>query len=118
MMDDFVGRVNANWERTDPFLLCAFVLWRLNFVHPFINGNGRTARAIAYVVLCLKIGAELPGQTALPELLKRERGRYVEALRDADVSFRTGQLDLTALYVLVQELVAEQTKDSPQVAIN
>ena len=45
LMDDFVNIVNRRWEKADPVWLAAYVLWRLNHIHPFINGNGRTARA-------------------------------------------------------------------------
>jgi Fic family protein len=112
LMDDFVNDINVNWEKMDPVYLATFVLWKLNWIHPFINGNGRTARAIAYVVLCLKIGAELPGDIALPELLKRERERYVAALVQADSSLSTGPLDLSALHGLVQELITRQLQSN------
>jgi prophage maintenance system killer protein len=75
LMDDFVNSVNRQWETTDPVTLCALVLWRLNLIHPFINGNGRTARATAYFVLCLKLGGHLRGQTMLPELLRQPANR-------------------------------------------
>ena len=45
LMDDFVNNVNRSWENADPVVLATLVLWRLNNIHPFINGNGRTARA-------------------------------------------------------------------------
>ena len=47
LMDDFVNSVNRNWDKADPLVLASLVLWRLNYIHPFINGNGRTARAAA-----------------------------------------------------------------------
>jgi hypothetical protein len=50
LMDDFVNMVNRNWDTTDAVFLATFVLWRLNNIHPFINGNGRTARAACYFV--------------------------------------------------------------------
>ena len=56
LMDDFVNLVNRYWENEDPILLSAFVLWQLNVIHPFINGNGRTAHACCYFVLCVKSG--------------------------------------------------------------
>ena len=55
-MDDFVNTVNRAWEKADELTLGAYVLWRLNHIHPFINGNGRTARAASYFVICLKLG--------------------------------------------------------------
>lgn len=108
LMEDFVNDVNRNWEKTDPVVLTAFVLWKLNFIHPFINGNGRTARAASYFVLCVKIGGWLPGHTILPELIQRERNAYVEALQKVDQSLKAGALDLSALHTLLSTLLDEQ----------
>ncbi len=112
LMDDFVNIVNRTWESSQPIALAAFVLWRLNHIHPFINGNGRTARAASYFVLCVKLGLWLPGSTILPELLRRERPRYVEALRKGDASLSTGTLDLGELHALISELLEEQIKSA------
>jgi len=108
LMDDFVNFVNRNWEAADPVALTAHVLWRLNHIHPFINGNGRTARAACYFVLCVKLSQWLPGTTILPELLRRDRAKYVKALQEADKSLNTGMLDLTNLHGLISNLLAEQ----------
>lgn len=59
LMDDFVNTVNRWWDSADTLELSAFVLWRLNRIHPFVNGNGRTARAACYFVLCVKEGGWL-----------------------------------------------------------
>ncbi|MGH8499106.1 MAG: Fic family protein [Methylococcales bacterium] len=108
MMDDFVNQVNIIWERADPVELAAFVLWKLNFIHPFINGNGRTARAISYFVLCVKVGGWLPGRIILPELLRGERDAYVAALKSVDTSFKAGAFDISPLKTIVSELLAKQ----------
>lgn len=107
LMDDMVNLVNRYWESTDGVSLATFVLWRMNAIHPFINGNGRTARAACYLTLCLKEGKLLPGATILPELILRERPRYVVALKHADKSLAAG-IDLKPLHALLTELVAEQ----------
>lgn len=108
LMDDFVNTVNRIWDSADPIVLAAFVLWRVNLIHPFINGNGRTARAACYFVLCVKAGAWLPGVKLLPELLHDNREEYVEALKRADESAAAGQLDLSVLVQLIQRLLLEQ----------
>jgi Fic/DOC family len=109
LMDDFVNMVNRHWETTDPVVLATHVLWRLNNIHPFINGNGRTARAASYFVLCLKAGGWLPGDTILPELIRRERDEYCVHLQHAHVTFAsTGQADLQPLHSLVDRLLLEQ----------
>lgn len=109
LMDDFVNMVNRSWEAQDAVVLASFVLWRLNFIHPFINGNGRTARAAAYFVLCVKAGGWLRGDTILPELIRQNRDEYVEALRAADQSVLNGQLDLSVLHAFLTRLLNEQT---------
>mgnify|MGYP001627622589 CR=1 FL=1 len=109
LMDDMVNMVNRSWIETDPIALASFVLWRLNHIHPFINGNGRTARVTAYYVICMKAGRLLEGSPTLPELLKRERDRYVLALEAADASLLSPSgLDFSQLHSLVDELMQEQ----------
>lgn len=108
LMDDFVNFVNRTWDSTDAIKLCAFVLWRLNHIHPFVNGNGRTARAAAYFVLCLKSGGLLPGSTILPELIRQNRPEYVAALKAVDADQANGGLDMSALEALLRRLIDEQ----------
>lgn len=107
-MEDFVNSVNFRWAETDAVTLSAFVLWRLNHIHPFINGNGRTARAVCYFVLCVKAGGLLTGKTILPELLVRERPAYCAALAQVDESIKQGKFDLTPVHKLVSDLLKEQ----------
>jgi Fic family protein len=108
LMDDFVNTVNRNWETTDAVVLATYVLWRVNNIHPFINGNGRTARAASYFVLCLKSGGWLPGTTILPELIRQNRQEYCDALQLAHDSFAAGNFDMRVLHALVSRLLAEQ----------
>ncbi|WP_257765365.1 Fic family protein [Burkholderia glumae] len=108
LMDDFVNFVNRNLESADPVALAAYVLWRFNWIHPFINGNGRTARAACYFVLCLKAGGWLSGRTILPELIRRERARYEAGLRHADEN----NGDVSVLHALLSELLLEQLADN------
>jgi Fic family protein len=116
LMDDFVNTVNRAWEKTEPVSLAAFVLWRLNWIHPFINGNGRSARAASYFVLCVKANLWLPGAPILPELLRTERARYVAALKAGDDSAETGNLDLSELHGLMTELLQQQVNPTPPAA--
>lgn len=117
LMDEFVNFVNRVWAESDPVGLAAFVLWRLNWIHPFVNGNGRTARAACYFVLCVHARQWLPGTTILPELIKRERVRYELGLQHADATYlANGQADLSPLHQLLQDLVNEQLNGNPPAA--
>ena len=97
LMDSLVSQLNAkNALDVDVSAVAAFALWRINRIHPFANGNGRTARAVCYYILCARSGGWLPGTVMLPEALRREplHTKYVEALKKAD----DGDLDpLTGL---------------------
>lgn len=112
-MEMFVDEVNRHWDVADPVFLAAFVLWKLNWIHPFINGNGRTARVAAYLVLCLKSGQWLPGDVLLPELIRQHRAEYVAALQAADASLATPNLDLSQLHALLTRLLNEQLPPDP-----
>ena len=79
-----VNEINQHLEIADALTLAAYCLWRLNHIHPFINGNGRTARALCYYVVCVKFGGPLPGAPILPELIRQNRDAYVRLLRSID----------------------------------
>jgi Fic family protein len=91
----------------------AYVMWRLNWIHPFFGGNGRTARAASYLTLCASIGIEPPGKISIPELLEtKARREYFEALNLADVSWSKGRLDVSAMESLIDRLFIEQLQSA------
>ena len=51
LIEDMCDWVNDNWGTATALNLCSFVMWRLNWIHPFLDGNGRTSRAVSYLVL-------------------------------------------------------------------
>lgn len=107
LMDDFTNLVNRKWDQTGALHLASFALWRLNAIHPFINGNGRTARAACLFVLCVKAGGWIPLQPILPELIRQNRSEYVDILRELGKSNKKSALTPEAqeLETLVQFLV-------------
>lgn len=110
LMEDFVNDLNWRWQSTEAMELAAYALWRINNVHPFVNGNGRTARAVCYFILCVKFGGLLPGHTILPERLRQEPTRssaYVPALQQAD------QGNFNPLTTLIRNLVVQQVTSTP-----
>lgn len=108
LMNAFVNDVNRGWA-SDALGLATFVLWRLNYIHPFINGNGRTARALCYYVICVRSGGLLRGSPVLPELIRRNRKEYVSLLKEADARYRQENQDfLQPLHEFIMRLVKEQ----------
>jgi Fic family protein len=106
LVDEMCAYVNAGGH--DAIHAAAYVLWRCNWVHPFEEGNGRTARAVAYLVLSACIGHELPGETTLVERLLWNKIRHYRALDDADRACAAGRLDVSLLEVLLDELLRAQ----------
>lgn len=103
-----VNSTNRFWDLLDNFTLASRVLWTLNHIHPFINGNGRTARVACYYVLCLRSGGLIPGAPTLPELRKINHADYVARLRLVDQSYNNGSIDYAPLNDLLIELVSQQ----------
>lgn len=112
-MEDFVQRITAIWADADPLTLAATVLWRLNWIHPFVNGNGRTACVAAYYTLCRKFGFWLPGTVLVPELIRANRPPYYEALRAADQALDAGHPDVSQLASYLQGLLIQQLESAP-----
>lgn len=84
---DFFGTLNDKFEHETATHLAAYSLWRITWIHPFNECNGRTARVFAYLVLCKKIGAWLPGRSTIHERIKRTSEIYYESLQMADRYF-------------------------------
>ena len=77
--------VNSNWSTKSALHLAAYVLWRLNWIHPFADGNGRTARTVSYVVLSIKLDGLLPGAPTIPDQIADDKQPYYLALEAAEL---------------------------------
>lgn len=114
LMDRFFSMVHENWTIIDhPTWLPAYALWRLNWIHPFVEGNGRTARAACYYLLCLKQGRLLPGSKIVPERIRDNRPRYYAALEAADRAWEAGHFDVSELADYLSDLLSAQLTDAP-----
>lgn len=87
LVEDLCDYVNDSWEVASAIHLSAIVMWRLNWIHPFTEGNGRTSRAASYLVLCAKEQILLPGKYSIPEQIVENRTPYYNALEDGDRRF-------------------------------
>jgi Fic family protein len=108
MVEELCDYVNDNWTTKSPLHLSAYVMWRLNWIHPFTDGNGRTARALSYLVLCVRLGCRLPGRNTIPDQISANKSPYYRALEAADEADRQGQIDLRALEEYLGDLLAKQ----------
>lgn len=116
LVDDACYYVNSHLQDTSPTHLAAYVMWRLNWIHPFSDGNGRTARAVSYYTLCSHLGFLLPGEETIPELIASNKSAYYAALDAADRAWVAGSLDLTQMESLLQDYLARQLVELHELA--
>lgn len=108
LVEDLCDYVNSHWESASPIHLAAYVMWRLNWIHPFADGNGRTSRILSFYVLFSRLGALLPGTPTLPDLIIDHRSLYEEALDAADDAAKEERIDVSKMEKLIEVLLARQ----------
>jgi Fic family protein len=109
LVQEMCDYVNQNRQMHKPIHLAAYAMWRLNWIHPFFGGNGRTARAFSYLVLCIGLQFAPPANDkTIPHLIEENRQPYNAALREADRAWAEGRLDLSAMEKLLADLLATQ----------
>jgi Fic family protein len=118
IMDQFVSTIHENWYNWTHTELAAYALWRLNWIHPFIEGNGRTARAACYYLLCVRAGGLIGGRKIVPERIRDNRAPYYAALKSADAAWEAGNLDFAEMEDYLAGLVQEQLQDNGLPYIN
>ncbi len=108
LLEQMCDYINENWTKLSPLHLAAYALWRMNWIHPFVDGNGRTSRVVSYLVLCVRLGYVLPGTITIPEQISKNKDPYYQALEAADRANASGKLDLTEKEHLLESLLANQ----------
>jgi Fic family protein len=107
-LEELCDYINDKWTDKKPLHLAAYVMWRLNWIHPFTDGNGRTSRAVSYFVLCVRLKSLLPGKLTIPQQIEQEKTPYYKALEAADEAWAEGSIDLTAMKRLLGAMLAKQ----------
>jgi Fic family protein len=108
LVEEMCDYVNEHFRDRSPIHLAAYLLWRLNWIHPFADGNGRTARAVSYLVLCVALGTRLPGTHTIPEQIASNKQPYYKALEASDSAFSSSQINLDAMEDLLGNALAGQ----------
>jgi len=84
LMRDFVSWLNSGQaHELYPVLLSGISHYEFVRIHPFVDGNGRTARALATLILYLK-GFDTKRFFALDDYYNEDRGRYYAALQTVE----------------------------------
>lgn len=83
-MEKMFLHLDKIWNVQEGHEIAAYLLWRINWIHPFSNGNGRTARGFAYACMCLKAETIFPGRHTVIDLIKNDREPLYKCLQEAD----------------------------------
>ncbi len=117
---DLVGEmcayVNDYWHDRSAIHLAAYLLWKMNWIHPFADGNGRTARVISYVVLNIKLNSILPGAPTIPDQIAADKAPYYAELENADEAWRREQLRIGGLEAMLERMLAVQLRSATEAA--
>ena len=116
LMEEMCDYVNENWH-LPPIHLASYLMWRLNWIHPFADGNGRTARAASYAILCIRLGYRLPGTKTIPEQIVPNKIPYYAALEAADEAWaKEKTVDVSEMERLMGDMLAAQLMDVHRLA--
>lgn len=107
LIEQMCDYVNEHWNET-AYHLAAYLMWRLNWIHPFADGNGRTSRILSYVVMSIRLGYRLPGTPTIPEQIVENRDPYFLALDSADAADKAGTLDVSQMEGVLNGMLARQ----------
>lgn len=110
LIEDMCDYVNARWDTESAIHLASYVMWRLNWIHPFTDGNGRTSRIVSYVVLCVGLGNVLRGRNTIPDQIVDNRNPYFDALEAADKAWAREEIDLSKMEDLLEGMLAVQLR--------
>ncbi len=112
LIDDFLGWLNSDAGRAEhPVVRAGVAHYVLAAVHPFVEGNGRTARAFATLVL-FREGYDIKRFFALEEYFDKHAEEYFGSLMEvSNQSPKLEERDLTPwLKTFTQALSIELTR--------
>ena len=110
-MQELMEWLNENFEQENPIVLAAVAHHEMAKIHPFADGNGRTARLLLNLILMKK-------GYPICSIKRTERPRYYEAMSEADNGnyhpivemVGEGCAELFAVYVRIREETNRKTQ--------
>ncbi|PCJ52224.1 MAG: hypothetical protein COA73_16440 [Candidatus Hydrogenedentota bacterium] len=88
--DEFVSQLNTNFRDHDPIIQAHIAHYHFAAMHPFLDGNGRTTRALESLIL-QRAGLRKSSFISLSNYYYEEKHGYLQALSDS----RQGNHDIT-----------------------
>ena len=90
LMREFVGWINENIKEVSPVLTAGIAQFQFVHIHPFIDGNGRTARLLSTLIL-YKTGYDFKKLFTISEYYDQNRPAYYTSIQ----SVRKNKMDMT-----------------------
>ncbi len=87
---EFVDWINDNIEEVSPVLTAGIAQFQFVQIHPFVDGNGRTARLLSTLIL-YKTGYDFKRLFTISEYYDKERSAYYNAIQ----AVRKNKMDMT-----------------------
>ncbi len=110
-MDQLCMHLAQNTTRGSLYL-AAYTMWFLCWVHPFCEGNGRIARAAAYLVLSSNEGVVLPGTLTIHQQIQDDEKtlfEYLDGIHEADRAWKHEErIELRGLIAMIERLLLRQ----------
>lgn len=94
---EFANRAHEGPDFLHPIIKASILHFMIGYEHPFVDGNGRTARAVFYWY-ALRHGYGVFEYTAISELIRKGYARYPQAYLDTELD--DGDLTYFVLYKL------------------
>ena len=89
LMTEFVEWLNTESE-ISPVLIAGISQYQFVHIHPFLDGNGRTARVLCSLILYLN-GYDFKRLFSISEYYDRDRPKYYDTIQ----SVRENDMDMT-----------------------
>lgn len=90
LMHDLVTWINTNIDEVSPILISGISQFQFIYIHPFVDGNGRTARLLSTLIL-YKTGYDFKRLFTISEYYDKDRLAYYTALQ----SVHKNKMDMT-----------------------
>ena len=105
LMKEFVGWLNETGDLS-PILASGIAQFQFVHIHPFIDGNGRTARLLSTLIL-YKTGYDFKRLFTISEYYDKDRPAYYQAIQ----SVRKSDMDMTGWLEYFTEGLHSQMKE-------
>lgn len=83
MMNDLIAFINNDVDGLHPVIKACIIHVYFVYIHPFFDGNGRTARAISYMYL-LQRGYGFFKFFSISSIIREQKNKYYKAIKDTE----------------------------------